>query len=96
VAGVAPSVEATSPELVERALSALGWAPGELDPSLPPRVAFAGARHLVLAAASRKRLARLDALRELMLEHDLTTLQLVGAKRPPGLPRPRPVPPSVA
>ena len=83
---VAPRVEATAPELVERALTALGWAPGELDASLPPRVAFAGARHLVLAAASRERLARLDyefdTLRELMLEHDLTTLQLVWREAP--------------
>ena len=83
---VAPRVEATPPELVERALTALGWAPSELDASLPPRVAFAGARHLVLAAASRERLARLDyefdALRELMLEHDLTTLQLVWREAP--------------
>ena len=83
---VAPRVEATPPELVERALAALGWAPGELDASLPPRVAFAGARHLVLAAATRERLADLDyefdALHELMLEHDLTTLQLVWREAP--------------
>jgi PhzF family phenazine biosynthesis protein len=83
---VAPRVEATPPELVERALNVLGWTPGELDASLPPRVAFAGARHLVLAAATRERLARLDyefdALRELMLEHDLTTLQLVWREAP--------------
>ena len=83
---VAPRVEATPPELAERALAALGWAPGELDPALPSRVAFAGARHLVLAAATRERLARLDyefdALRELMLEYDLTTLQLVWREAP--------------
>jgi PhzF family phenazine biosynthesis protein len=83
---VAPRVEATPPTLVARALTVLGWAPGELDASLPPRVAFAGARHLVLAAATRERLAHLDyefdALRELMLEHDLTTLQLVWREAP--------------
>ena len=83
---VAPRVEVTPAELVERARGPLGWAPGELDASLPPRVAFAGARHLVIAAATRERLARLDyefdALRELMLAHDLTTLQLVWREAP--------------
>jgi PhzF family phenazine biosynthesis protein len=83
---VPPRVEATPPALVEGALGALGWAPGELDGSLPPRVAFAGARHLILAAATRERLARLDydfdTLLALMLEHDLTTLQLVWREAP--------------
>ncbi|SFL88983.1 PhzF family phenazine biosynthesis protein [Streptomyces pini] len=63
------------------ALAALGWQPGELDPSLPARIAYAGARHLVLAAATRERLAALDydfeRLRALMLRLDLTTVQLV-------------------
>lgn len=67
--------------LVERALAALRWSIDDLDPDLPPRVAFAGARHLVLATPSRARLAGLDydfaALRALMLEHDLTTVALV-------------------
>ena len=58
-------------ELVDAALAALRWSRAELDPDLPPRIAFAGARHLVLGAATRERLARLDydfdALREAML-----------------------------
>lgn len=78
---VAPRVEEPAPGLVERALAALGWARAELEEALPPRVAFAGARHLVLAAAERSRLAALDydvpALRALCLEHDLTTVALV-------------------
>ncbi|MCW3009768.1 MAG: PhzF family phenazine biosynthesis isomerase [Solirubrobacterales bacterium] len=78
---VPPSVEEPPEGLVPRALAALGWSREELDPELPPRVAFAGARHLVLGAATRERLARLDydfeALRALCLEHDLITVDLV-------------------
>lgn len=78
---VAPRVEAAAPALVASALAALGWREDELDPALPPRVAFAGARHLVLAAATRARLADLnydfDALERIQREHDLTTVDLV-------------------
>ncbi len=41
-------------------LAALGWAATDLDPALPPRVAYAGAWHPVIAAATRARLAELD------------------------------------
>ena len=37
--------------LVDRTLEFLDWRLDELDPSLPPAIAFAGARHLVLAVA---------------------------------------------
>lgn len=78
---VAPRVEVPPAGFVDAAMSAIAWAPEELDPSLPPRIAFAGARHLVLAAATRERLARLDydfdTLRALMLDDDLTTVALV-------------------
>ena len=50
-------------------------------PTLPPRIAYAGARHLILAAATRERLADLDydfeALKQLMLDLDLITVDLV-------------------
>ncbi|MCT2590153.1 PhzF family phenazine biosynthesis protein [Streptomyces sp. N2-109] len=63
------------------ALEALDWQQSDLDQAIPPRIAFAGARHLVLAAATRRRLARLDydfeRVKALMLRLDLTTLQLV-------------------
>jgi PhzF family phenazine biosynthesis protein len=63
------------------ALAALDWPAGDLDPAFPPRIAFAGARHLVLAAATRARLATLDydfaRLEALMHRLDLTTVQLV-------------------
>jgi PhzF family phenazine biosynthesis protein len=78
---VAPYVEDVPPELLETALAALHWDAGELDPALPPRIAYAGVRHLVLAIGTRARLAALDydfePLKQAMLENDLTTLQLV-------------------
>jgi PhzF family phenazine biosynthesis protein len=81
---VAPHVEEAPAELLDAALAALRWAPEELDAELPPRVAYAGARHLILAAATRARLADLDydfdALKATMLAHDLTTVDLVHRK----------------
>lgn len=78
---VPPRHETVAAAVQEAALQALGWQPDELDPSIPPAKAFAGAWHLVLAAASRERLDHLDydfdTLKSLMLANDLTTLQLV-------------------
>ncbi|MEV5976006.1 PhzF family phenazine biosynthesis isomerase [Streptomyces sp. NPDC052114] len=78
---VEPSVEDVAADDVAEALAALGWAADELDPRLPPRIAFAGARHLVLAAATRARLADLSydfgRLASLMRRLDLITVQLV-------------------
>ncbi|MFI0366409.1 PhzF family phenazine biosynthesis protein [Actinomadura sp. 1N219] len=66
---------------VAQVLDILRWGKDDLDPALPPRFAYAGARHLVLAAATRERLAALDydfdRLAEYMTRHDLTTVQLV-------------------
>ena len=68
------------------ALAALDWPAADLDPALPPRIAYAGARHLVLAAATRERLADLAydfaRLEALMRRLDLTTLQLVWREAP--------------
>ncbi|MDH6128198.1 PhzF family phenazine biosynthesis isomerase [Kitasatospora sp. GP82] len=78
---VEPHVEAITDADVDEALAALGWRRAELDPTLPPRIAYAGARHLVLAAATRRRLADLaydfGRLADFMTARDLTTLQLV-------------------
>jgi len=78
---VEPCVTEAAPGLLSGTLAALGWTPEELDPSLPARVAYAGAFHLILAAASRDRLARLSydfaALKSVMLDRDLTTVDLV-------------------
>jgi len=71
--------------MVDEALAALGWRETELDPELPPHVAYAGAYHLVLGAATRARLGSLDydfeRLKALMLEADLTTVDLVWRER---------------
>ena len=78
---VPPNTEPVADADLAEALAALRWRAGDLDPALPPRVAYAGARHLVLAAATRARLARLDydmaRLGALMGARDWTTLQLV-------------------
>ncbi|MEU2119984.1 PhzF family phenazine biosynthesis isomerase [Streptomyces sp. NPDC016459] len=78
---VEPSVDEVTAEDLDEALAALDWPADDLDPALPPRIAFAGARHLVLAAATRERLARLAydfaRLEALMHRLDLTTVQLV-------------------
>lgn len=62
-------------------LAAFGWTRGALDPSVSPVIAFAGARHLVIALREREALAGLeydfDVLKTLMLEDDLTTIQVV-------------------
>ncbi|WP_280235639.1 PhzF family phenazine biosynthesis protein [Nocardia cyriacigeorgica] len=78
---VPPRVYEADPSDVAEALAALGWTSQELDPALPPRIAYAGVHHLVLAAATRERLADLDydfdRLLALMHRLDLTTVQLV-------------------
>lgn len=69
-----------------RALAALGWHAEDLDPTHPPHVAFAGNEHLMFGVRSRGRLADLaydyDALRELMLEREWTTVQLFWVEEP--------------
>lgn len=76
---VAPHVQ--DAPIVGRALAALRWSADDLDDALPPRVAYAGARHLILAAATRERLADLsydfNDLKDYMNAHDLTTVALV-------------------
>jgi PhzF family phenazine biosynthesis protein len=78
---VEPASEPVDRGLLQVALACLRWQPGELDPAIPPALAYAGARHLVIAAATRGRLASLDyhfeGLKNFMLEHDLTTVQLI-------------------
>lgn len=70
-----------SDALLDEALAVLGWDKDELDDSIPPALAYAGAWHLVLAVSQAKRLGDLDydfeKLKALMLRENLTTLQLV-------------------
>ena len=83
---VEPDVLDIAPGDLAEALAALDWPAADLDPGLAPRIAFAGARHLVLAAATRERLADLSydfaRLEALMHRLDLTTLQLVWRQAP--------------
>jgi PhzF family phenazine biosynthesis protein len=78
---VEPRTSDVSEDDLVEALAALDWEPGDLDPALPPAIANAGNDHLVIAAATRERLATLDydfdRLKALMQRRGLTTLQLV-------------------
>jgi PhzF family phenazine biosynthesis protein len=83
---VPTSITPLEPDVLAATLDALGWSSDDLDQTLPPYVAFAGARHPVLAVTSRQVLGELDydyaALGALMAAHDWTTLQLVHRERP--------------
>jgi PhzF family phenazine biosynthesis protein len=74
-------VEDVPSELLDEALKALQWSTDELDPQLPPKVSYAGARHLILAAKTRARLQNLDYdfedLKAIMHAHELVTTDLV-------------------
>lgn len=78
---VQPKYTDASNELVRQAIFALGWKSSDLDGSIPPARAYAGAWHLVLAVNDSQRLAELnydfEGLKALMLREELTTLQLV-------------------
>lgn len=78
---IEPLVRPIADEDLGALLDALRWKPTDLDPSLPARVAFAGAWHPIVAAASRERLADLDydvaALTALMAKREWTTVDLV-------------------
>ena len=78
---VEPEYTAAPEALVSDALAALRWSPKDLDSTIPPARAYAGAWHLVLAVTNASRLAELaydfDGLKALMQREDLTTLQLV-------------------
>lgn len=78
---VPPRVDPVTDAALGEALAALGWSRDDIDPGLPPREAFAGAKHLVFGVRSRERLAGMsydfDRLRRLMAKQDWTTLELV-------------------
>lgn len=78
---VPPTTSAFAPADLDDLLGMLGWSADDLNPILPPRIGDAGARHPIIAAASRRRLAVLDydmpALARLMAARDWTTINLV-------------------
>ena len=78
---VEPWVRELPDDVLVHILDLLGWGRKALDPALPPALAFAGVRHPIIAVADLATLAHVDydfgSMRALMLEHDLTTLQLI-------------------
>ncbi|MGW3328367.1 PhzF family phenazine biosynthesis protein [Streptomyces virginiae] len=83
---VEPHTEEIGAEDLAEALAALDWPEADLDPAFPPAIAYAGARHLVIGARTRVRLADLAydfaRLEALMRRLDLTTVQLVHRAGP--------------
>ena len=78
---VTPRHELASEELLYQVLTVLDWDFNELDLSIVPAKAYAGAWHLIIAANSKQRLDQLDydfeKLKAIMLANDLTTIQLI-------------------
>ncbi len=83
---VAPETTEIADTDLAEVLDALGWRPDELEGALPPRVAFAGARHLILAAASHERLRRLsydyERLANVCARLDLLTVAAIWRASP--------------
>jgi PhzF family phenazine biosynthesis protein len=77
------STKATD-NLVAQALVLFGYGADDLDDRIPPRLAHAGADHLLVALASRSRLAdlqyELDRGRAFMRAHGLVTVAFVVAE----------------
>jgi len=83
---VEPTIDDLATSDLNELLNALRWSRDDLDPAFPPKVAFAGGWHPVLVAATRARLADLDydfeALRDLMVQGEWLTVQLVWREAP--------------
>lgn len=78
---VEPQQAPIDDQSLDAILDLLGWSRLELDPTIPPARAFAGAWHLVLAANSLARLQNLsydfERMQATMRAENLTTLQLI-------------------
>ena len=78
---VEPEQRGIPDALLDDVLAALGWTHDELDDSIPPVAAFAGAWHIVIALKERATLAALDydfeALKALLKGGGFITVQLV-------------------
>lgn len=72
-------------DILAQVLDTLSWRETDLDPAIPPALAFAGAWHFIIAAARVTRLAQLNydfnALKQVMLSAELTTVHLVWRER---------------
>ncbi len=71
-------------ELVVEALNLFNYKPQDLDPRIPPAVAYAGATHLILALSNRARLSdmhyNLNDGREFMRRSNLVTISLIHSE----------------
>jgi PhzF family phenazine biosynthesis protein len=78
---VEPRVDPLPDADLDELLGALGWTREQLDSALPPRLAYAGVWHPIVAAKTREQLAALeydfDRLGALMAARDWTTIQVV-------------------
>jgi PhzF family phenazine biosynthesis protein len=94
---VAPQVAPLPFPVLSELLDALGWTLDAIDSSLPPRVAFAGAWHPIIATRTAERLAELDYdfehLAALMSTHGWTTVNLVHQVGPTRFTARNPFPP---
>jgi PhzF family phenazine biosynthesis protein len=83
---VTPSIADLAADDLTELLRCLRWTADDLDPALPPRVAFAGASHPIIAVRTRDRLAALDydfdALGALMAAREWTTVDLLWRESP--------------
>ncbi len=78
---IEPMHKPASQALVSSVLETLGWTESDLDRTIPPALAYAGAWHLVLAVTELDRLNQLtyafETLKALMVQSELLTLQLI-------------------
>lgn len=78
---VTPKYQPAPDTLRDKILSILGWTLDDIDPAIPPARAYAGNWHFVLAAKTKARLDNLsyefEALKKLMQDDELTTVQLI-------------------
>lgn len=78
--------EPAKPRLIADALALFSYSEDDLDPRMPPAIADAGARHLVLALNSRQKLSAMNydlaAGRTLMSEAGVVTIVLAYAEAP--------------
>lgn len=68
-------------DLRNEVLGSIGWTAAVLDSDIPPGLSYAGAWQVIVATSDPQVLANLvydfDRLKRTMLEHDITTIQLV-------------------
>ena len=83
---VPPTQKPVSADLLSRVMTAMALRLEQLDPAIPPALAWAGAWHLVLAVTQRETLAAMaydfEQLKEAMTSADLTTIQFINRHTP--------------